>query len=149
MGYIYYYGFDTDIDYEKAYKYFSMAALQGSIEATYKTGDMFRYGYYVEKSPAVAYVLYNKAFEMSKEDDDCLCTGNIMKRMGDLFYEGIGCSKDPRMAMLYYQYAEMQFYRQIYAGDPYVQKDLDYVVKMQGKLRKQIVKNLPPMEWRS
>ena len=103
LGYVYYYGRDTDIDYEKAYKYFTMAALQGQTEATYKVGDMFRYGYYVDKSPAVAYILYHRAYDMSGSEDECQCLGNIMKRMGDLYAEGIGCEKDLKTAMVYYQ----------------------------------------------
>lgn len=142
VGYIYYYGFDTDVDYEKAYKYFSMAALQGRIEATYKVGDMFRYGYYVGKSPAVAYILYHRAYDMSEYDEDCRCVGNIMKRMGDLYAEGIGCDKDSKTALIYYQAAEVNFYRQIEAGDPYVKKDLEHVVKVQTKIRKHIIRNL-------
>ena len=147
LGYVYYYGRDTDIDYEKAYKYFSMAALQGQTEATYKVGDMFRYGYYVDKSPAVAYVLYHRAYSMSDQEENCECVGNIMKRMGDLYCEGIGCDPDPKTALVYYQNAEVQFYRQIENGDSFAGKDLEYVIKAQAKLRKQITKNLPEMDW--
>lgn len=148
LGYIYYYGFDTDIDYEKAYKYFSMAALQGRIEATYKMGDMFRYGYYVDKSPAVAYILYHRAYDMSGQDDECTCVANVMKRLGDVYSEGIGCDPNLKTALLYYQSAETNFYSQVEKGDPFVQKDLDYVIKMQNKLRKQITKDLPELSWK-
>ena len=138
LGYVYYYGCDTEIDYEKAYKYFSIAAMQGRIEATYKIGDMFRYGYYVDKSPIATYIFYNKAHEMLDQEDDCKCIGNIMKRMGDLHYEAIGCDRDLKTAMAYYQNAEVQFYKQIENGDPFVAKDLEYVIKSQAILRKQI-----------
>ena len=147
LGYVYYYGRDTDIDYEKAYKYFTMAALQGQTEATYKVGDMFRYGYYVDKSPAIAYVLYHKAYAMSDDDKDGDCLGNIMKRLGDVYAEGIGCDMDLKTALVYYQNAEVQFYRQIENGDQYAQKDLDFVIKAQTKLRKQIAKQLPNLSW--
>ena len=148
VGYVYYYGFDTDIDYAKAYKYFSMAALQGRIEATYKVGDMFRYGYYVSESPIAASHLYRRAYEMSNDDKDCRCVGNILKRLGDMYCEGIGCDKDIKTALVFYQNSEVQFYRQIEMGDPFVQKDLEFVQKMQTKLRKQITKELPSMEWK-
>ena len=147
LGYIYYYGLDTDIDYEKAYKYFSMAALQGRVESIYKIGDMFRYGYYVDKSPAVTCVLYHRAYNMSDQEENCECIGNIMKRLGDLFCEGIGCDPDPKTALVYYQNAEVHFYRQIENGDAFAGKDLDYVIKAQAKLRKQISKSLPDMDW--
>ena len=148
LGYVYYYGFDTEVDYEKAYKYFTMAALQGQIEALYKVGDMYRYGYYVDKSFAVAFTLYNKAFSTANGMDDCDCFGNILKRMGDAFSEGIGVEPSDTCALMFYQRAEQQFYTQIMDGDQFVQKDLDYVIKAQNKLRKRIAKNLPAMEWR-
>lgn len=146
LGYIYYYGFGTDVNYELAYKYFTMAALQGELEALYKVGDMFRYGYYVEKSAAAAFTIYREAFDKCPNDADC--SGNIAKRMGDVFYEGIGVEPDPINALMFYQRAEQCFYRQIMAGNPFVQKDLDFVIKTQAKLRKQIGKKLPPMEWK-
>lgn len=148
LGYVYYYGRETDVDYEKAYKYFTMAALQGQVEALYKVGDMYRYGYYVDKSPAIAFNLYNKAFNEANNMDDCDCFGNILKRMGDAFYEGIGVDKSYTCALMFYQRAEQHFYTQIMGGDIYAQKDLDYVLKFQTKLRKLIAKQLPPLEWK-
>ncbi len=142
LGYVYYYGLDTAIDHEKAYKYFSIAALQGRVEATYKVGDMFRYGFYVDKSPIAAFIFYNKAYDMLEQDDDHRCTGYVMKRMGDVYDEAIGCDRDLKKAMEFYQKAEVHFYRQIENGDPFVTKDLEYVVKAQNKLRKQITKKL-------
>ena len=79
---------------------------------------------------------------MLDRDDNCKCIGNIMKRMGDLYNEAIGCDRDQKTAMAYYQNAEVQFYRQIENGDPYVAKDLEYVIKAQAKLRKQITSEL-------
>ena len=143
LGYIYYYGFDTEIDYEKAYKYFSIAALQGREEATYKIGDMFRYGYYVDKSDKAACILYHKAHEISENNSECKCVANIYKRLGDIYSEGIGEDEDPCLAMLYYQSAEVHFYKQIKAGDPFVWKDLEFVIKTQNKLRKKVAKSLP------
>ena len=147
LGYIYYYGFGTEVNYELAYRYFSMAALQGYIEATYKVGDMFRYGYYVDKSEMAAFDLYKKAYDLYTNTDDFDRGGNVIKRMGDAFYEGIGTEPDPVTALMFYQRAEQLFYQQIMKGDPFVQKDLDYVKKVQPKLRKMIEKQLPPMNW--
>lgn len=145
IGYIYYYGFDTEVNYELAYKYFSMAALQGFVEATYKVGDMFRYGYYVDKSETAAYALYREAYEKCIHSDDCKVGGNVFKRMGDAFYEGIGTIPNPMTALIFYQRAEQLFYDQIMAGDPFAGKDLDYVIKVQPKIRKMIAKQLPKM----
>ncbi|MBO4902109.1 MAG: sel1 repeat family protein [Lachnospiraceae bacterium] len=147
LAYIYYYGFGTEVDYEKAYKYFSMAALQGQIEALYKVGDMFRYGYYVDKSEVTALDLYKEAYERYCKTENCKCGGNITKRMGDLFYLGLGTDPNLSMALMFYQRAEQLFYEQIRGGDPFVQKDLEYVIKAQAKIRRQIVKDLPPLAW--
>ncbi len=148
LGYVYYYGRDTEIDYEKAYRYFTMAALQGRVEALYKVGDMYRYGYYVNKSPATAFTLYNKAFNEANNMEDCDCFCNILKRMGDAFYEGIGVDVSYTCALMFYQRAEQHFYTQIMEGDIYTQEDLDYVIKTQNTIRKKIAKQLPPLEWK-
>lgn len=149
LGYIYYYGLAGDTNYELAYRYFSQAALCGEIEAVYKVGDMYRYGYYVAKSEVTAYLLYSRAFNLYPGEDECKCGGNIMKRMGDVFYEGIGAERNYNSALMFYQRAEQIFYEQINDGDPFVQKDLDYVIKAQGKLRRLINKTLPAMEWKN
>ncbi len=39
------------------------------------------------------------------------------------------------------------FYTQIMDGDIYAQKDLDYVIKVQTKIRRQITKQLPNLSW--
>lgn len=53
LGYIWYYGQNGTVDYEKAFRYFSLAAKSGnpSIEAwaQHKLADMYHYGYFVEK----------------------------------------------------------------------------------------------------
>ena len=138
---------DCDVDYEQAYKYFTMAALCGEIEALYKVGDMFRYGYYVKKSEHTAFVLYNRALSMFTDAEDCRCGGNIMKRMGDVFCEGIGVDINYDTALMFYQRAEGLFYSQIRNGDPFADKDLEYAIKMQAKLRKAVAKTLPKRDW--
>ncbi|MBQ9084555.1 MAG: sel1 repeat family protein [Clostridia bacterium] len=90
LGYIYYYGrCEGGVpDYENAYKYFSYAALSGVYEAKYKLADMYRNGYGVVKSRALAGSLirelyrenlkyiYDGVFE-SKLADIALRMGNI------------------------------------------------------------------------
>ena len=57
LGYIWYYGRTGERDFEKAFKYFSLAADAGKYRATYagdykaayKIADMYKNGYYVEK----------------------------------------------------------------------------------------------------
>lgn len=50
LGYIWYYGRTGVRDYEKAFRYFSKAAERGNLVASYKLADMYKNGYYVEKS---------------------------------------------------------------------------------------------------
>ncbi|MCR5654435.1 MAG: sel1 repeat family protein [Lachnospiraceae bacterium] len=50
LGYIWYYGRTGKKDFEKAYKYFSKLMEKGDLVATYKVADMYKNGYFVEKS---------------------------------------------------------------------------------------------------
>ena len=52
-------------------------------------------------------------------------------------------------ALMFYQRAEQHFYTQIMGGDIYAQKDLDFVIKIQNKIRKLITKELPPLNWKN
>ena len=58
LGYIYYYGRTTNRvpQYEKAYQYFSIAAIDGLFEATYKTADMLIAGKGVPKNIPAAVI---------------------------------------------------------------------------------------------
>ncbi len=64
LGYIYYYGrVNNGIpEYEKAYKYYSLSALSGNIEARYKIGDMYKNGYYLEKNLKIAKCIYESLY---------------------------------------------------------------------------------------
>ena len=147
LGCMYYYGLDTEVNYELAYKYFSMAALRGDLEGLYKVGDMFRYGYYVEEAPRTAYCMYNRAYDLLQGTADTGCGGYILKRMGDAVSEGIGVKPNAAAALSFYQSAEIAFYEQIQNGDPFAQKELEYVKKAQTKLRKKISRELPDLKW--
>ena len=50
LGYIWYYGRTGERDYEKAFKYYSKAADNGMVKSMMKVADMYKNGYYVEKS---------------------------------------------------------------------------------------------------
>lgn len=64
LGYIYYYGrVNNGIpEYEKAYKYYSLSALSGNVEARYKIGDMYKNGYYLEKNLKIAKCIYESLY---------------------------------------------------------------------------------------
>lgn len=50
LGYIWYYGRTGSPDYQKAYSYFSKSMESGNPVSSYKVADMYKNGYYVEKS---------------------------------------------------------------------------------------------------
>lgn len=49
LGYIWYYGRTGEVDYKKAFEYFSKAAEACNVVAAYKLADMYKGGKYVEK----------------------------------------------------------------------------------------------------
>lgn len=149
LAYIFYYGFDTEVDYEKAYMYFSKAALFGRYEAMYKLGDMFRYGYYVEKDDRMTAYCYRKSAELIQNDDmaSIKCHGSVYHRLGDIHYEGIGVEKNLKQALFFYQLAETNYYDQIEEGDKYHVDQVAVVIDKQKKIRKQLQKNLPEYEF--
>lgn len=59
LGYIWYYGRTGEKDYKKAFDYFSKMMDKGNLVATYKVADMYKNGYYVEKSQE----MYEKIIE--------------------------------------------------------------------------------------
>lgn len=50
LGYIWYYGRTGERDFGKAFGYFSKMMEKGNLVAAYKVADMYRNGYYVDKS---------------------------------------------------------------------------------------------------
>lgn len=52
LGYIWYYGRTGERDYKKAFEYFNKLKDKGHLVAAYKVADMYKNGYYVEKSQA-------------------------------------------------------------------------------------------------
>jgi TPR repeat protein len=58
LGECAYYGYDEDIDYEKAAKYYLQAA-QKYVNALIRLGDMYLHGEYLPLDPAFANELYN------------------------------------------------------------------------------------------
>lgn len=149
LAYIFYYGFGTEVDYEKAYLYFSKAALTGRYEATYKLGDMFRNGYYVEKNDKMTAYLYRRALELVWKDEmsNEKFAGCVYQRVGDLYYEGISVEKNDAEAFRYYQLAECYYYKQIVEGDNYHIGQVGVVIEKQKKLRKRLQKTLPDFEF--
>lgn len=70
LGYIAYYGRCNGgiPDYEKAFLYFSYAAVWDMYEAKYKLADMYTYGYYVAKSISAAHAMLYLAHWQTSQD---------------------------------------------------------------------------------
>jgi tetratricopeptide (TPR) repeat protein len=62
LGYIWYYGRTGEVDYEKAFHYYSKAAELGNLRSRIKVADMYKNGYFVEKD----YAKYTEIIEKSK-----------------------------------------------------------------------------------
>ena len=111
LGYIYYYGRCSDgvPDYDAAFRFFEIAALNNVDEAIYKLGDMFRHGYGCRKSERTAWELYWRAYG---ENLDAFLQGKSASfadaalRMGLVFSEGINASIDCELALEFLLEAE-------------------------------------------
>lgn len=64
LGYIWYYGRTGEVNYEKAFKYYSKAADNGYLQSKIKVADMYKNGYYVSKD----YDKYCRIIEHAKKD---------------------------------------------------------------------------------
>lgn len=95
LGYIYYSDRLGAPDYEKAHYYFTYAAGDGVVEATYKLSDMYRKGHGVEKDPDKAWELLTVLYKWT--DKKKKAKGkypDIMLRIGYCYRDGIGVEQD-------------------------------------------------------
>ena len=69
LGYIWYYGRTGEKDYKKAFECFSKIAKTGNIVAEYKIADMYKNGYYVEKSQEKYEEIIEKIYNYMKDYD--------------------------------------------------------------------------------
>lgn len=111
LGYIYYYGRTNNgvPQYDKAYKYFSLAAFNRIYEAEYKIADMYKNGYGVPKSLNTAknilYRLYSENIGYMEDGQFNCKFADIAFRMGNLCKdeEDIYESDFDEMLKYYYQ----------------------------------------------
>ena len=147
LGYCYYYGRDTAVDYEKAFHYFALGAFDGNIRSLYKIGDMYRNGYYVEKNQQEAFRIYRRCVETMTEFAIPEVGADVMMRMGDCYFEGIGVEVDNKLAMEYYQKAERMFFDRLEDGDFLIKGCYDKVIRRQAEVRQRMQEQLPGFEW--
>lgn len=113
LGYCYYYGRDTEVDYEKAFHFFALGAFDGHLRSLYKIGDMYRNGYYVKKNEKEAYQIYKRCEETMTDSAVGFVGADVMMRLGDCYFGGIGTDVDYKSALKCYQEAERLFYERL------------------------------------
>ena len=147
LGYCYYYGRNGEKDYERAYYYFSLGAFAGLPGSLYKIGDMFRYGYYVDSNPREAFNIYTRCLNELDDDSIRQVGADIMLRMADCLFEGIGTEPDAAQALFFYQRAEQMFFDRIRNGDFMVKKNYQKAIERQKEARERAQQNMPDYDW--
>ena len=147
LGYCYYCGRDVEIDYEKAFHYFSLGAFDGHINSLYKIGDMYRNGYYVEKNPVEAYRIYRRCLDTLTDEAVPYVGADVMFRMGDCYFEGIGTEVDLNEAYAFYHNAEILYYQRLLEGDFLIKGCYKKVVDRQEEIRNKRNSEIPGYEW--
>lgn len=147
LGYCYYYGRDTKVDYEKAFNYFALGAFSGRICSLYKIGDMYRNGYYVERNHNEAFRIYSHCMEIMEDSQISLFGADVMMRLGDCYFEGIGTEADYNISLRYYQAAECLFFERLKTGDFMIKGCYDKVISRQDEVRKELQNELPDYSW--
>lgn len=149
LGYVYYYGRTGEPDYEKAYRYFSLGAFAGRLISKYKIGDMFLNGYYVEKDEKEALRIYKNCIRLIESDmyvdeDEYFFPstvyGSVCLRLANMYFDGIGVSKDIWLAMEYYTKSAKNLFKSVSNGEFMYQKSLEDAINGQQKCLKEFKK---------
>lgn len=147
LGYCYYYGRDTAVDYEKAFHHFALGAFDGHICSLYKIGDMYRNGYYVKKNEHEAYRIYKRCLETLTDEAIPFVGADVMMRIAECYFSGIGTEVDYEFALYYYQKAEQLFYKRLQEGNFLIKRNYEKVILRQEEARKKLKENLPSFKW--
>lgn len=81
------------------------------------------------------------------EDNTHLVGADIMMRLGDCFFNGIGTEVDNKQALKYYQLAEQMYYERLESGDFLIKNCYTHVLKNQEEARQRLNDVLPGYEW--
>lgn len=147
LGYCYYYGRNTAVDYKRAFHYFALGAFDGHIRSLYKIGDMYRNGYYVEKNEREAFYIYHRCAQTMTDEALDFVGADVMMRMGDCFFKGIGTDINYKAALEYYQKSELLFLERIENGDFLIRGCYEKVIARQEEIRQILKKELPAYDW--
>lgn len=147
LGYCYYYGRNVAVDYEKAFHFFALGAFDGHLRSLYKIGDMYRNGYYVSKNEKEAFRIYDRCVQTMTTAARPVVGADIMMRMGDCYFSGIGTEVDYKEALNYYQQAEQLFFERLESGDFLIRNCYQHVVQRQAEARSKLEATLPSYDW--
>ena len=147
LGYCYYYGRGTDVDYKKAFHYFALGAFDGHITSLFKIGDMYRNGYYVERNEDEAFRIYSHCYEELANESFYFAGAEVMVRMADCHYRGIGTNIDYKKALFFYQQTEFFSLDRLENGDYFVKEIYEKSIRRQADVREKLIKRLPTFEW--
>ncbi|MBR0420386.1 MAG: sel1 repeat family protein [Erysipelotrichaceae bacterium] len=123
LGYIYYSNRLGQADYDKAFKFFSEAAKEKVVQATYKMADMYRKGHGTDKDADKAFKIYKKLYDSEIEDYEEYGFGesiaDIALRLGYCYESGEGVEKDLIKARYYFAKADEAIRRRMEHGGAY------------------------------
>ncbi len=125
LGYLYYYGRANGgiPQYEKAFQYFSVGAIHGIFESTYKLADMLIAGKGVPKNTAAAVRLIKSIYSENREHleyERFECKfADVALRLGGIYERGDSVQKDPETAYSLYLQAQFAIRERMKAADYY------------------------------
>lgn len=142
LGYCYYYGRNTPVDYEKAFHFFALGAFDGHLISLYKIGDMYRNGYYVKKNEKEAFLIYQRCIETMTDEAAPFVAGPVFLRLGNAFLSGQGVKENTDSALVCFQKAEVFLYDMVRDGNFMYAKSLREAIEGQEKARKKRMERL-------
>lgn len=147
LGYCYYYGRNTEVDYKKAYHYFALGALNGQLISLYKLGDMYLNGLYVERNEKEAFLIYERCQSLLDSSNRSFASGPVHLRLGNCYLNGIGTEAEAKKALLCYQTAERDLTDMVLAGEVMYKRSLQTTIDGQAAARKLLMEKFPQELW--
>lgn len=143
VGVCYFYGQGIEQNFEKAYHQLVKSALVDcSAWALYLLGDMYHYGYYVEKDLLEANDIYQHALKVAEKlESTKLTQAEIFLRLGDNYRELGDDQASYEQALAVYNIAEIRYVESIHEGNPFIKMKIDKVREKQ-KVVKEILDHI-------
>jgi hypothetical protein len=136
LGYCYYYGRATGVDYKKAYMNFARAAYLGNPNSMFKLGDMYYNGYHVKRDPEAAFYWYNLAD--GSDDKNHYTAASVAQRLGRAYLNGEGTKCEPILALNWLRQAEILFFLLALEREPFVKNLLTETQELLQSARSQL-----------